>query len=440
MIKSIILYFVLFFSIHPIHAQGIQFTTTDLATAQDLARQQNKLVFVDMYTDWCVPCKQMEKSIFPQAKVGQLFNENFISCRVNGEKDKGPDIVKKYEVGAYPTFLFISPDGELLAKGSGYQESADPFLELGRTAIRKKAMNFSVARMKRNYEKKKNDKQFLAAYIEVLDSLELKNEVAPLLDQYCKMIKTPAGDDYNFLLKHVFEANSAAFDILLNNQAEAYQYFNKDSLFPGNQTTKQFQFESRLNNPVIETIINAISTRDEQKFSQTVSKDRKIDHQNPKFPLTLFSFSAQFYTTMKDTVSLLQLLHHFSDTLLPDILPVASSLDNQFAAQVQDTSLKGSYITYLANTMDNAANKYLLNSRKKSDYQKALTLSKQVLTLAPDKAAFLNTSARAYYLLNEKEQAIQLQKQAIKLSENNQSLHNKFTSQLADMQAGKRII
>jgi len=69
-----------------------------------------------------------------------------------------------------------------------------------------------------------------------------------------------------------------------------------------------------------------------------------------------------------------------------------------------------------------------------------LTLSKQVLTLAPDKAGFLNTSARAYYLLNEKEQAIQLQKQAIKLSENNQSLHNKFTSQLADMQAGKRII
>lgn len=440
MIKFIALYFVFIFSIHQIHAQGIQFATTDLATALDLARQQNKLVFVDVYTDWCVPCKEMEKTIFPQAQVGQLFNENFISCRVNGEKDKGPDIVKKYEVGGYPTFLFISPDGELVAKGSGYQGSADPFLELGRTAIRKKAMNFSVSQMKRSYEKNKTNKQFLAAYIEVLDSLELKNEVTSLLDQYCKMIKIPTGSDYNFLLKHVFQANSAAFDILLNHQAEAYHYFNKDSLFPGNPSTKQFQFESRFNNPVIETIMDAISTRDEQKFSQTISKDRKIDHQNPKYPLTLFSFSTQFYKTMKDTVSLLKLLQHFSDTLLPAVLPMASSLDSLYAVQVQDSSLKGSYITYLANTMDNAADKYLLNSRKKSDYQKALTLSKQVLTLVPDKAGFLNTSARAYYLLKEKEQAIQLQKQAIKLSENNQSLHNRFTSQLADMQAGKKII
>ncbi|SFW81793.1 thioredoxin family protein [Chitinophaga sancti] len=440
MIKSIVLYIVFIFSLHQIHAQGIQFATTDLATALDLARQQNKLVFVDVYTDWCAPCKKMEKTIFPQAKVGQLYNENFISCRVNGEKDKGPDIVKKYRVGAYPTFLFINPEGELVAKGSGYEESADPFLELGRSAIRKKAMNFSFSRMKHNYEKNKNNKQFLAAYIEALDSLELKEDVVPLLDQYCKMITTPSGADYNFLLKHVFRANSAAFDILLNNQADAYQYFNKDSLFPDNKSTRQFLFESKLNNTIIETIMDAISTRDEQKFRQAIFKDRKIDHQNPKYPLTVFSFSAQFYTTMKDTMSLLQLLHRFSDTLLPAILPRASSLDSLYTMQVQEPGWKGTYIFYLANTMDNAADKYLLNSRKKSDFQRALTLSNQVLRLAPGKPMFINTSARAYYLLNEKERAIQLQKQAVKLSEDIPSLHNKFMSQLADMQAGKRII
>lgn len=83
---------------------------------QAKAKAEKKYIFMDCYTTWCGPCKYMTAQIFPQEKVGDLMNANFINIQVqldttdndNAEVKSwyatGHDIATKYNVMAYPTF------------------------------------------------------------------------------------------------------------------------------------------------------------------------------------------------------------------------------------------------------------------------------------------------------------------------------------------------
>jgi len=90
-------------------AQGVAFepegTTLEQASAK--AKAENKLIFLDCYTQWCGPCKKMAREIFPQQKVGDYFNQNFVCIKLDAEKE-GREAAKKFGVTAYPTFKVIA--------------------------------------------------------------------------------------------------------------------------------------------------------------------------------------------------------------------------------------------------------------------------------------------------------------------------------------------
>ncbi|MEM6967212.1 MAG: thioredoxin family protein [Bacteroidota bacterium] len=98
------------------------------------AAKENKIIFIDGYTNWCQPCKRMDKQVFPQKLVGDFYNENFINVKVNMEEGIGKDLQKKYNVFFYPTFLFLTADGTLVHRIAGFQ-SAPKMLNLGKTAV-----------------------------------------------------------------------------------------------------------------------------------------------------------------------------------------------------------------------------------------------------------------------------------------------------------------
>jgi thioredoxin 1 len=83
------------------------------------AKSENKMVFMDVYAVWCGPCKLMDKTTFSDSLVAKKFNAEFISYKVNAEDVPGRVIVQKYMVNAYPTYLFFSPDGELVNRLEG---------------------------------------------------------------------------------------------------------------------------------------------------------------------------------------------------------------------------------------------------------------------------------------------------------------------------------
>ncbi len=114
-------------------AQGIQFVEDKWENVLNLAKEQDKLIFVDAYTTWCGPCKWMSANVFPEESVGAFFNAEFINVKMDMEKGEGLEVAKTYSVRAYPTFLFINGEGELVHKGIGSQP-AEKFIELGTAA------------------------------------------------------------------------------------------------------------------------------------------------------------------------------------------------------------------------------------------------------------------------------------------------------------------
>ena len=83
------------------------------------AEKENKVVFLDMYADWCLPCKVMDQEVFNDQATADFMNENFINYKVNGERNEGPDLVIIYGVKGYPTHLFLDGRGRVLEKNIG---------------------------------------------------------------------------------------------------------------------------------------------------------------------------------------------------------------------------------------------------------------------------------------------------------------------------------
>lgn len=97
------------------------------------AKAQRKLIFVDVYADWCGPCKMLDRDVFSDKGVGKQFNAYFISHKADAEKG-GSAIAAQYGVQAYPTGLFINGDGALVHSVTGYMPAAQ-FLREGEEAF-----------------------------------------------------------------------------------------------------------------------------------------------------------------------------------------------------------------------------------------------------------------------------------------------------------------
>jgi thioredoxin-related protein len=121
---------------------------------QKRANSEKKLIFIDAFATWCMPCKKMDAIVYTDESVGSYFNAHFISVKVQMDRTKiDPEIVRRwyieatrmqkdFHIEAFPTFLFLSADGKLVNKETGFKNKYD-FLTIARNAVDPKE-NFSV--------------------------------------------------------------------------------------------------------------------------------------------------------------------------------------------------------------------------------------------------------------------------------------------------------
>lgn len=105
--------------------KGIQFTEGKWSALLKQAKKENKLIFLDAYTTWCGPCKQLQKNVFTRDDVAATFNGKFINVKIDMEAGEGPSLARRYPIEGYPTLFFINGKGKVVKQLLGYQQPQD---------------------------------------------------------------------------------------------------------------------------------------------------------------------------------------------------------------------------------------------------------------------------------------------------------------------------
>lgn len=125
LVLSIIFVFVLGIG----HAgDGVQFLDGKYDQALSKAVHEDKFVLLDFAASWCIPCKKMDREVFPDSSLGSFVNAKFIPFKVNADYFWGMDIAESYKVKAYPTLVVLDPKGQEIKRILGYH-SAEALLE-----------------------------------------------------------------------------------------------------------------------------------------------------------------------------------------------------------------------------------------------------------------------------------------------------------------------
>ena len=144
-------------------AQGVAFEPdgTLLPQAAAKAKKENKLVFVDCYTQWCGPCKKMARDIFPQEKVGKFMNERFVNVKIDMEASYAEGLSKEWQVSGYPTFIIFNADGKEIGRFMGGSD-ADGFIA---RVAEKSAVDAAASSLEERWKQGERGDAFLKEYL-----------------------------------------------------------------------------------------------------------------------------------------------------------------------------------------------------------------------------------------------------------------------------------
>jgi thiol-disulfide isomerase/thioredoxin len=169
--------------------QGIVFEELTVEEAVAKAKAENRHVFVDVYTDWCGPCRMMSEQVFTLPEVGDYFNAKFVNLKLNAEKgDIGPAFKAKHGIRAYPTFVVLDGDGQVVHLFTGGVPGVGFIDKVAEAFDPAKAFGF----LKRRYDAGERDPKFVASYLEALQSTYIDPNINELLDEFYASI---ADDD-----------------------------------------------------------------------------------------------------------------------------------------------------------------------------------------------------------------------------------------------------
>jgi thioredoxin-related protein len=139
--KTILLLTILAFSIQT-KAQKINWLT--LNEALELQKENPKKIIMDVYTNWCGPCKMLDKNTFQNPDLAAYVNKNYYAVKFNGEGNKtlnykgkpygnpnydetkankrnsSHEFANYMGINAYPTIVFMNEKGDLIMPLRGY--------------------------------------------------------------------------------------------------------------------------------------------------------------------------------------------------------------------------------------------------------------------------------------------------------------------------------
>lgn len=224
--KKLLLAIALILSAQTLLAQGIEFESGAWNEVMNKAKEQDKLIFVDFYTSWCAPCKVVSTTVFPDPKIGRVYNEKFINFKIDAEKGEGIELAQKYEVKAYPTFLFIDKDGKVISRIVGGKTIKEFIAEAENVEVY--AKYGGIDKMEKEYATSNNDSEFLLNYYELADN----NKKKEIYNKYLLSLSDEMLLDINkTLIDEITIFDSKLFNRLVDGILKMNDEYDKDDRY-----------------------------------------------------------------------------------------------------------------------------------------------------------------------------------------------------------------
>lgn len=256
----IVIPIVLAFSLNSLFAQekkSIDFSDVTFNEAQQLSAKSGKLIFIDCYTSWCMPCKWMEQNVFVNDTVYNFYNTHFVNFKVDMEKGEGIELRKKYEVNSFPTYLFVNADGDIVHRTASRMEATE-FLNAAKRAL---DPSKSYASLEKKYNSGERADSVLYAYAIALERINrqrfevVKKELMDSISDETlatpfgwKVIKSLANNEDDklgkFLLEHKANFAGMAGELAVTSVLNRLSSFKMYELIREN---KKNEFFKRLN-------------------------------------------------------------------------------------------------------------------------------------------------------------------------------------------------
>lgn len=105
-------------------------------------KEENKKMFIDIYTNWCGWCKKMDKTTFRNPVIVEYINNHYLPVKFNAEqreaiefRGKEYNFIRKGRGGyhelagaitrgqlSYPTYVFLDEELNVIQPIPGYQD------------------------------------------------------------------------------------------------------------------------------------------------------------------------------------------------------------------------------------------------------------------------------------------------------------------------------
>ena len=194
-------------------AKSVVFFEDGFKKAKKKAAAEKKLIFIDVYTDWCKPCKMMAAEAFHDEETADLMNAFFVNISANAEKN-GSSIASQYSVNSYPTTLVVDSNETVVARNSGYGGIKSFKMRLEMAIIKMpNAATYILA--DKAFKDKNRDLDFLLNYARLRRKLGLDTE------KITDALVTEVPFDslslayQQFIITYVFDLESTTFDFML---------------------------------------------------------------------------------------------------------------------------------------------------------------------------------------------------------------------------------
>ncbi|MBI1753649.1 MAG: thioredoxin family protein [Acidobacteria bacterium] len=116
----------------PLLAQDAAKWEHDYQSALKRAKAENKVIFMDLWAEWCGPCQHLQKNVFPTAEATAALAKVVPFSSLVQKKDgtplaEGTKLAEQFKLDAFPTLVILDADGKELRRKVGAFRSGAEF-------------------------------------------------------------------------------------------------------------------------------------------------------------------------------------------------------------------------------------------------------------------------------------------------------------------------